>query len=184
MKRELKLLLLSGSIILFAVGLFGPIYAVFTEEIGGDVLTAGITYGAFAVVAGLTTLLISRLGDKVKNIENLIILGFFFNCIGFLGYLMVTKPWHLFIVQAILGLGAAVGAPAWDALYSKHLEKGKFVSGWGMWESANWITAGAAAATGGVLAQVFGFRTLFKIMFLLSLIALFTVVMLKRKKLV
>lgn len=182
MRHEVKILLLSGGIYLFAVGLFGPIYAVFTEEIGGDILTAGMTYAAFAIAAGLTTFLISRLGDKVKNIENLIIAGFSFGAIGFFGYTLVSKPWHLFIVQTILGLSAAIGAPAWDALYSKHLEKGKFVSGWGMWESVNWITAGAAAATGGLLAQVFGFKALFKIMFMLSLIALFIVILLKKRK--
>ena len=41
MKRKLKILLMASALLMLAGGLFGPIYAVFVEQIGGDLLTAG-----------------------------------------------------------------------------------------------------------------------------------------------
>jgi MFS family permease len=168
MQKELRILLLSSALFMLAAGLFGPIYAVFVEEIGGDLLTAGTAYSAFAIAAGVIIFFISRWEDHVKHQEKLVILGYALSCVGFLGYLLIKKPLDLFIVQIILGIGEAVGIPAYDGLYSKHLDKGKFVSEWGLWESMNYIVLGISAALGGFLAKTYGFRFLFFIMFLLS----------------
>lgn len=184
MDRELKILLFSYAMIAFAGGMFGPIYAIFVENIGGDILTAGGAYAAFSIAAGVLTLLISRWEDHVKHQEKLIILGFAINSIGFLGYLFIQTPMHLFIVQIILGISMAIISPAYDSLYSKHLDKGKFSSEWGMWEGMNYIVLGISAAIGGVFGAIFGFRILFIAMFLISLVglAISSNLVLKRKK--
>jgi MFS family permease len=157
---------------MLAGGLFGPIYAVFVEEIGGDLLTAGAAYSGFAIAAGILIFLISRWEDHVKHKEKLIIAGYVFSCIGFAGYLLIKAPVHLFIVQIIFGLGEAVGTPAFDGMYSKHLDKGKFISEWGLWESMSYITLGVAAIAGGFLANTYGFKFLFWIMLGLSILGL------------
>ena len=182
MQRELKILLLSSALFILAGGLFGPIYAVFVEEIGGDLLTAGSAYAAFAIAAGVLIFFLSKWEDHVKHQEKLVVIGFVFSCIGFLGYLFIRQPWHLFVVQIIFGLGEAVGTPAYDGLYSRNLDKGKFVSEWGMWESMQWIVTAVAAAAGGLLANLYGFRFLFGIMFIVSLIGLITSALLIKKK--
>ncbi|MBU2640173.1 MAG: MFS transporter, partial [Nanoarchaeota archaeon] len=110
------------------------------------------------------------------------VFGYCLSCIGYFGYLLIREPWHLFIVQIIFGLGSAVGTPAYDGLYSKHLDKGKFASQWGMWESMAWIVIGVAAASGGFLADRYGFRILFVIMFVISLLGLLTSLFLVVKK--
>ena len=51
MQRKLKILLFASALFMLAGGLFGPIYAVFVEEIGGDLLTAGGAYAAFSIAA-------------------------------------------------------------------------------------------------------------------------------------
>lgn len=172
MQKELKILLLSSALFMLAGGLFGPIYAIFVEEIGGDILTAGTAYSVFAIAAGILIFFISRWEDHVKHQEKLVIAGYFLSCLGFLGYLLINQTWHLFLVQIVFGLGEAIGTPAYDGLYSKHLDKGKFVSEWGLWESMAYIITGIAAAIGGVLASIYGFKFIFVIMFLLSLIGL------------
>ena len=181
MKWQLKVLLLSSALYLLAGGLFGPIYAIFVEKIGGNLLTAGTAYSAFALAAGIMIFFISKWEDKVKHQEKLIICGYALACLGYLGYLFVQTPLHLFIVQIIFGAGTAIGASAYDGLYSRHLDKGKFISGWGAWESMNWITLAISASLGGFIANSYGFRTLFIIMFVLSLFALVTSLMLLRK---
>jgi MFS family permease len=171
---------------MLAAGLFGPIYAVFVEEIGGDLLTAGSAYSAFAIAAGILIFFISRWEDHVKHQEKLVVAGYALSCLGFLGYLLIREPWHLFVVQVIFGLGEAINTPAYDGLYSKHLDRGKFASEWGLWDSMYYITIGISAAIGGFLASLYGFRFLFVIMFFVSVIGLiistFLVVRKKRAK--
>ena len=182
MKKQLKILLGSSALFMLAGGLFGPIYAVFVEGIGGDILTAGIAYSGFAIAAGVLIFFVSRWEDHVKHQEKLVIAGYFLSCLGFLGYLFVKTPFHLLIVQVILGLGEAVSTPAYDGLYSKHLDKGKFASEWGLWDSTAYITAGVAAIAGGWYAKAYGFRSLFGVMFILSLAGLMISLMLLKKK--
>ncbi|MCD6477724.1 MAG: MFS transporter [Candidatus Aenigmarchaeota archaeon] len=169
MRRELKILLSAAGLFIVAGGLFGPIYAVFVEKIGGDLLTAGSAYGLYSISAGFLIFLISKWEDHVKHQEKLVVLGYLLSTIGFLGYLLIRTPIHLFIVQIILGLGEAVGTPAYDGLYSKYLDKGKFVSEWGLWESMHYILTAIAAVIGGFLANMLGFKILFIFMFFLSL---------------
>lgn len=185
MQKELKILLFSSALFMLAAGLFGPIYAVFVEEIGGDLLTAGLAYAAFSISAAILIFFISKWEDRVKHQEKLVVFGYILSCTGFLGYLLIQKPWHLFIVQIIFGIGEAIGTPAYDGLYSGHLDKGKFVSEWGLWESMQWIVTAVAAAVGGFLANVYGFRFLFVVMLGLSIIGLVVSLSLvvKKKKL-
>jgi MFS family permease len=182
MQRELKILLWSNALFALAAGMFGPIYAVFVEQIGGDLLTAGGAYAAYSIVAGILIFFISRWEDHVRHQEKLVVAGFALSCLGFLGYLLIQTSIDLFIVQIILGLGQAINIPAYDGLYSKHLDKGKFASEWGLWESSNYIVVAVAALIGGYLANIFGFRFIFLIMFVISLIGLAVAVMLLPRK--
>lgn len=172
MKRGLKILILASALFLLAGGMFGPIYAIFVEEIGGDILTAGSAYAVFSIACGVLLFFISRWEDHVKHQEKLIVIGYFLSCIGFLGYLFISEPWHLFIVQIIFGIGHAINIPAYDGLYSKLLDKGKFASEWGLWETMAYIVGGVAALVGGYLANLYGFKFIFVIMFILSIIGL------------
>ena len=182
MQKALKILLLASGLSILAGGLFGPIYAIFVEQIGGDILTAGTAYASFAIVAGVTIFLVSRWEDHIKYKEKFVVMGFALGCFGFLGYLLIQDPLDLFAVQIIFGISVAIGTPAYDGLYSKHLDKGKFVSEWGLWESMNYILIGISAAVGAFLAEFFGFRFLFFVMLALSILGFIISIFLFSKK--
>jgi drug/metabolite transporter (DMT)-like permease len=173
MNRILKTLLGADGFFILAAGMFGPIYAIFVERIGGDILDAGGAYAAFAIASGTLLYLISRWEDHVKHKEKLVVLGYTFSCVGFLGYLFVSAPVHLFVVQIILGLAEAVVYPAYDAMYSRCLDRGKFASEWGMYESMRSIAMAIAALFGAFVASLFGFHYLFITMFFFALVGLF-----------
>ena len=173
MNRELKILFITSGFFFLAGGLFGPIYAVFVEQIGGDLLIAGTAFGAFSITTALFTFILSKWEDRVKHQEKLVVAGYFLSCIGFAGYLLIKQPFDLFIVQIIFGLGDAVTLPVWDSLYSKHLDKGRYASEWGSWEAMRSVIIAIAASLGGLLAGIYGFRFLFLLMLLLSLIGFF-----------
>ena len=172
MHRELRILLLASALFMLAGGLFGPIYAVFVEEIGGDLLTAGSAYAAFSIAAGVLIFLMGKWEDRIKHHERLVIIGYALCSLGFLGYVFIRNPLDLFIVQIIFGVGEAINTPAFDGLYSKHLDKGKSASEWGLWESLRYIMIGISAAIGGFLANLYGFKFLFWVMFIISIVGL------------
>ena len=171
MKKELKILLLSAIFFDLAAGLIGPIYAIFVEEIGGDLLTAGSSFAIFSMVSGILIFFVSKIEDKIKNTKKFLILGRLLGAIGLGGYILVENPLHLFIVQAILGLSVAIKSPAFSAVFSKNLDKGKYASEWGMLQSIYYVSIGVAAIGGGYIAQELGFKVLFWIMFILSIIS-------------
>ncbi|MCD6368149.1 MAG: MFS transporter [Candidatus Aenigmarchaeota archaeon] len=169
MNKNLKILLASFSLITLAGGLFGPLYAVFVEKIGGGLISAGGAYSFFSISAGILIFLMGKWEDRVKHQEKLVLFGYLLNSLGFLGYMFINRPIELFAVQIILGIGEAIWTPAFDSLYTKSLDKGKFASEWGMWDSLHFIITGISAMIGGFIATILGFKFLFLIMFLLSI---------------
>jgi MFS family permease len=165
--KALRILLLTNSMILMSAAMLGPIYAIFVEKVGGDLMDASIAGGIFSLVAGLTTVVSGRYSDKIKENELIVALGYSIMGIGFFLYIWVESVIFLFIVQAIIGLGEAIYSPAFDAVYSKHLNDHKSGQQWGAWESMNYFTTAIGAIVGGVFVTVFGFKILFIIMAML-----------------
>ena len=55
--KAIRILLTTNSFILIASAMLAPIYALFVEEIGSDLLDASYAFAVFAFVAGITTLI-------------------------------------------------------------------------------------------------------------------------------
>ena len=91
MKNQIKILLTAEALINLAGGLFGPIYAIFVEEIGGDILAAGGAYSAYLFAAGILIYLLGRWEDRIKHKEKMIIFGYAITCLGFIGYFFVQS---------------------------------------------------------------------------------------------
>lgn len=159
--KPIRILLVTNGFILIAGAMLGPIYALFVEEIGGDLLDASYAFGVFALVAGLTTLISGKYADKLKENELIVVLGYGIMGMGFLGYTLVNSIWTLLVIQVIIGLGEAIYAPAFDSIYSKHLDGHKSGREWGAWEAINYFTTAFGAVVGGLLVTFFGFNVIF-----------------------
>jgi MFS family permease len=162
--KALKILLLTNGLILVAGAMLGPIYALFVEQIGGDLLDASVAGGLFALSAGIVSLLFGRLSDEIRHSELVMILGYGLIGLGFLLYLFVDSVLFLFAVQVLIGIGEAIYSPSFDKLYSLHLDDGKGGTEWGAWESMNYFTAAFGALAGGLIVTRFGFNAIFIIM--------------------
>lgn len=162
--KALRILLITNGLVLIAGAMLGPIYALFVKQIGGDLFDASITGGVFALAAGITTLIAGRYADKIDHDELIVALGYVFMGFGFILYLFVNSIWFLFGIQLLTGFAEAIYSPAFDALYSRHLNVKKAGRQWGAWESMNYFTFAIGAALGGVVASNFGFNAIFIIM--------------------
>lgn len=179
--KALRILLVTNGCILAAAAMLGPIYALFIEKIGGDLLDASYAFGLFALVAGLVTLVSGRFADHLKDPEQVIALGYVIMGLGFFGYLFVDSVGLLFLLQIIIGLGEAIYSPAFDATYSKHLDGRRFGREWGAWEAINYFTAAFGAVAGGLLVTLLGFNGMFIVMGLLSIGSAIYIIQLPRQ---
>ncbi len=179
--RPLKILLITNSLILVAGAMIGPIYALFVEEIGGDLLAASISGSAFTLSAGITTLIAGKISDKLQEKKSIIFFGYLLMGLGFLLYTVCFSLWFLLLIQILIGFGEAIYSPAFNAIYSKHLDKNKAGQQWGAWESLNYFSLAIGSGLGGIIASVFGFGILFLIMAGLSFLSALYVYFLPKK---
>lgn len=165
--KAIRILLVTNSFILIAGAMLGPIYALFVEKIGGDLMDASYAFAVFALAAGITTFVSGKYADRIKEDELIVVLGYVIMGVGFFGYTLVNSIWSLLVIQVIVGLGGAIYSPAFDAIYSKHLDGHKSGREWGAWEAINYFTSALGAVVGGLLVTFFGFNTMFVTMGLL-----------------
>lgn len=182
MHRQLRLFLAMNSFFVFAAGMLGPIYAIFVQGIGGDILAAGTAWAIFMIVSGVGILFMGKIQDKIERDKPAIIIGYSLMSLGFLGYYFVSNVTQLFLLQVLLGISSVILTPGYDSFYTKYLEKGKFASQWAAWEATWHIVTGTAALIGAFLVKMFSFKILFLVMFLLSLAGLYLSTQLQEKK--
>jgi len=179
--KTLRILLATNGFILLAGAMLAPIYALFVEDIGGDLLDASLTGAVFALAAGVTTLFAGTYADKVQREELIVAAGYAAMGIGFFLYNYVDSIWWLFAVQVLIGFAEAFYSPAFDALYSKHLAATKVGREWGAWESLNYFSIAIGAVIGGFIATSYGFSALFTTMGLLCLASALYIILVPRK---
>jgi hypothetical protein len=100
MERLRKILLISDAFYLLSGGLLGPIYALFVDRIGGDLLDASFTSALFLLTAGVVVLVLGLWEDKSKHQRKFVIAGYGLGVMGTFGYLfgvhgrrLITWPW-------------------------------------------------------------------------------------------
>ncbi|QQR84020.1 MFS transporter [Candidatus Peregrinibacteria bacterium] len=169
MKKGIKILLVSDGWVNLALGMIGPIYAIFVEEIGGDILDASWAFSTYMFTAGIIMYLLSKWEDKAKHKEKFVVAGYALTSLGCLMYFFVHNQATLLLTQAVLGLSVAILSPSFDAIYSHYVKASEEASNWGIWEALSYIATAIAAIIGGYIANSFGFKTLFVVMFIVSL---------------
>lgn len=151
-------------------GMLGPLFSVFCERIGGNILDISWAWATYLITVGLLVVAVGKISDKVSK-EWLLLSGFALCTIFTFGYLLVSKPWHLFLLQVGLGIAAALTIPPWDSLYAKYENKKKDGYTWGIAEGLNRVTTGMAIIIGGIIVTYWSFTALFLIMGVMQTIA-------------
>lgn len=78
-----------------------------------------------------------------------------------LGYIFATQPWHIYFLQVIYGIGAAINFPSWSAIFTRHIDKGKEAAEWSAHSTYLGFAAGIAGGLGGIAVAFFGFNLVF-----------------------
>lgn len=152
-----------------------PIYAIFVQGIGGDILEASGAIAIFLLVSGLTTIAVHRSAWSEKHRSKLLVYGWLLWVIGIGGYFFIFNIYTLFIVQVIVALGNAIADPAFSAELDDNISKNKKSYSWGIFQGTQDIANSIAAVVGGLIASLFGFRVLIIFMFLSATLSFFII---------
>ena len=155
-----KILVLAFGASIFAEGILLPIYAIFVQKIGGDILDAGFAMGIFLITEGIFMILIHRKKWDSRQRIFLMVGGWIIWLLGIITYLFISNIWILFISQVLTAMGNAIADPVFDAELSSHIDKDVEEMEWGVFEGSKDLIGGAAAIIGGVIAFRFGFPVL------------------------
>jgi MFS family permease len=168
--RRRRLLLGISFLTTFAESMLVPMYAAFTERVGGSILDAGIAFATFSMATGLFIILIGTQPYFQRHVKSFLILGFLGAASCDISYIFVQNRWQLFAAQVVAGLATGLIEPAWDSLFTDDIEDSS-AKHWSIWAGGTHLLAGAAALVGGVLVAYFSFKMLFLTMGLIDMIA-------------
>ncbi|GAB4157835.1 MAG: hypothetical protein Fur003_1600 [Candidatus Dojkabacteria bacterium] len=186
MNKTIQYMIYSEIITNSAWGLINPIIAVFmSEQIpGANLTTAGIASTLYFVVKSLAQIPFARYFDKNKGEKD----DYYGLLLGGLGmalvpvlYIFVATPVHLYLVQIVYGLGAALMYPAWLAIFTRHIDKQKEGIEWSLYYTSIDLAAALTAALGGYLAYAIGFQKLFFIIGAVNLIGVLFLLGIRRE---
>ena len=182
LNRYMKILLYGGNIWYFGEGMLGPLFAVLTERVGGDILDISGAWATYLIIAGLLYIVVGKITDTYNNAEKIMVLGYALNALFIFGYLFASVPWHLFVVQAGLGVAAAMATPTWNALYAKHEDRRHSGFQWGLAGGEAQIITGVAIIIGGYIVSIVSFTALFVTMGIIQVLATIYQAQILRKK--
>lgn len=147
---------------------FAPIFALFfTGQIeGGTLANVGFAAAITQIFKSVLQIPIAKFLDKnhgeYDDFYSLIFGSFIVASVPFL-YIFASKVSHIYLIQAIYGIGMSFVIPPWYAIFSRHLDKQQESTEWSLDSVTIGIAVSSAAALGGVLATRFGFTRVFLI---------------------
>jgi MFS family permease len=172
LRKKEKILLYASNTWSLGEGMLGPLFAIFAERIGGNILEISWAWAVYLIIMGVCVILVGKISDNQKNKkEKIMVAGFALNALFTFSYLLVSQPMHLFIVQAGLGISAALTIPTWNSLYAKYEDKKHDGYTWGLASGQSQITTGIAIIIGGLIVSYISFQVLFITMGIIHIIA-------------
>jgi MFS family permease len=164
MHKIYKILLTTSFIANFAEGLFLPIYAIYAETLGGDVLSISIAYAIYCGICGILFIFTGKFIDKMKTKENMLIVAYFMYALSSIFYMVITNPIQLYLVEILFGASVALQQPAWTYFLTTYISKEELGLEYGYMKGGMYIITGFAIIVGGFIVSMWGFDTLFIIM--------------------
>ncbi len=174
----IRFLTYSDLLMLSGWGIASPILAVFfTDNIkGGSVVLAGLATTAYLLTKSVIQIPVARYIDLRRGELDdfwVMITGSLIVALCAFLYIFVTLPWQVIAVQILYGVGTALSFPAWQAIFTRHIDRRQEGSEWSIYFTATDIGAALAAALGGLMAQQLGYKSVFILVGIFSLCGTF-----------
>jgi len=163
-------------------GMLGPVFAIFIVQniaVGDPIQGAKVAGFAAFIYWFLKSVLqipIAHYVDKIHGEKDdfwFMVLGTFINAIVPFGYLVSFLPWHIYAFQVVEAIGMAMLVPARNAVFTRHIDRGREAVEWGMDSTFVGFGIGISGAIGGLFVAIFGFKIVFILTGVFTLVATF-----------
>ncbi len=174
MNVVVRYLILSDFIFVGGLGLLAPVFAIFIEKsiIGGSAIVVGTASSIYLITKSLVQVPAASIVDHIKGEKDDFWVLFVSSLIGAtvpLAYMYVSTPLELYLVQFVYGSAMAFAFPTYMALFTRHVDKDKEGTEWGIYFTFSNLSSAFAAFVGGVIVSTVGFNTLIILMVVLSI---------------
>lgn len=169
--RSLRLLLICNGIFILAGAFLGPLYAVYVETLAPGILPISISWAAFMISATIFTYIVGKYGDGIKKKQYMLMASYAIRAVVWLGFIFINSIESLIFLQIILGIGEALGTPAYDAIFAEHLDENKHISEYASSKVVEKLAIAVATILGGLIVSKIGFDYLFVLMSSLALVS-------------
>jgi MFS family permease len=180
--KALKTLFIFNGLFVFAGSLLGPLYAVFVGKIAGGIFPITLSWSVFLFSTTLFMAIVAKIGDKIKEKEYMLLAGYAIRAVIWFSYIFIPNFYVLLLAQFLLGIGEAMGTPAFEAIFAEHLDRGKHIFEYSEWKIISNIVLAVGTLLGGIIVERFGFNPLFLFMSILASVC-FVGVLLKPRRL-
>lgn len=178
LNKIIKTLILSDFLLHSGWGLIGPIFAIFiTQQIdGGNIAAVGFIAATYWFIKSVAQPFIAHFVDVKRGEKDdfrFLIYGMFLANLIPLGYLFSTQLWHIFLLEIIRGLCMACVVPTWAGIFTRHIDRGWEAFSWSIESTGIGFAAAFAAAFGGIMATLIGFKAVFVLITFFGLFSTF-----------
>lgn len=160
-----RYLIISDVLIVGASSMLGPVFALFiAKDIqGGNEIVAGIAAAIYLITKSVCQIPIASVIDRIRGEKDdytfMIVFSVIMSFIPLL-YLVIDQPWQLYLVQLLMGVFTAMTFPSFMAIFTRHIDRKKEATEWGVYFTLTDFSSAGLAAIGGVIAGTLGFPTL------------------------
>lgn len=169
--------ILIGADLLFnsAAGFINPIFSVFLIEsiTPGSIELAGTAIAVMWVVKSIFRIPVAYALDKKEGESDdyySLVIGFFIHSIAYFLYIFAKTPMHVYAIQALFGIAGAFAYTPWYGFFARHIDKRRENFEWSITNSLIGFGMAGAGFTAGFIAQNYGFKPIFIICGIMSLI--------------
>lgn len=178
MNIVVRFMIMSDVIWMGALGFLGPIFSLFIVDYiqGGDARVAGLAATIYLLTKSIFQIPFASIIDRIRGEKDdfwFMFVGSMISALIPISYLVIHTPMQLYLVQFFYGLAVAATFPSFMAIISRHMDKNKECSEWGIYFTLTDFSSAIAASIGGVMAATAGFHPLIMVVVVISLLGTF-----------
>ncbi len=164
--QVVRTLVLADFFVNAGFSVFAPVFAIFVTKqiVGGSLEVLGFGAAIVQLCKIAVELPLAKILDKnhgeYDDFYSLIFGSTLIAAVPFL-YLIASEVTHLYLIQALYGVGIAFVIPPWYAIFTRHIDKLQASFEWSLDSISIGLASAGASAIGGVLAQRAGFHSVF-----------------------
>lgn len=157
-------------------GFVSPVFSIFIIEdiVGATLVSVGVSAAVYWFTRSLTQPPLAKFLDKQKGEKDdfyILLGGLLLTSLTAFLFTLISTTTELYLLQLLHGTGMGAYSVAWSAIFSRHLDKGRFAFDWSLDRAAIGVSIGVTSIVGGSLASSFGFDTVFVISGILSFVS-------------